>query len=346
DLRWGFCSMVEPLITLGFEYHDIKTVPPGSYIITQIEKLPQSINWKKSPLHLEQYFSNGDKYNINELSLSYFNRINELTELLTNSVLKRIPNQKFSIFISGGIDSSILLSLLLKKISDKRINIICVGFPKSSDLEYSLKLAEFLNVEIKAIVLDKKQLLDSIPIVKQLLINRSKAIFNEEMVSPLDLSISIPLYFASKYANTLGDKVAFSGQGADELFIGYKKYYNPPFDNDKRKLIQFLNGDLANISKQNLERDDLISMHSSIELRFPYLDLDIIEWVKNQHLSLFFNNHELRKQILRDIAAKIGLPKFIVERKKKAAQYGSNVMRNLKKESKSFKSLSTYINTI
>ena len=56
---------------------------------------------------------------------------------------------------------------------------------------------------------------------------------------------------------------------------------------------------------------------------------------------------QLRKQILRDIAVDIGLPDIIVNRKKKAAQYGSNVMKNLKKESmKSNKSLIDYIQSV
>ena len=84
----------------------------------------------------------------------------------------------------------------------------------------------------------------------------------------------------------------------------------------------------------NLERDDAVSMANGVELRVPFLDMDIID------LSLDIpgiykikdNEDILRKHILRDVAKSIGVPGYIADRPKKAAQYGSGINKILKKK--------------
>jgi asparagine synthase (glutamine-hydrolysing) len=72
-------------------------------------------------------------------------------------------------------------------------------------------------------------------------------------------------------------------------------------------------------------------MAHSVELRVPYLDLQIINIAMNTPMKYKINdvNDRLRKCILREVAMDLGVPQEIVERPKKAAQYGSGIHKIL-----------------
>ena len=84
----------------------------------------------------------------------------------------------------------------------------------------------------------------------------------------------------------------------------------------------------------NLERDDAVSMANGVELRVPFLDKDIISLALDipARYKIKDSDDLLRKHILRDVAKSIGVPDYIADRPKKAAQYGSGINRILKKK--------------
>jgi asparagine synthase (glutamine-hydrolysing) len=84
----------------------------------------------------------------------------------------------------------------------------------------------------------------------------------------------------------------------------------------------------------NLERDDAVSMANGVELRVPFLDKDIIDLALDIPGIYKIKDNEdiLRKHILRDVAKSIGVPGYIADRPKKAAQYGSGINKILKKK--------------
>ncbi len=75
-------------------------------------------------------------------------------------------------------------------------------------------------------------------------------------------------------------------------------------------------------------------MANSVELRVPYLDLDVVRLALKIPMKYKLNGDEdgLRKCILRSVASDIGVPYEIVRRPKKAAQYGSGVHKILMKK--------------
>jgi asparagine synthase (glutamine-hydrolysing) len=75
-------------------------------------------------------------------------------------------------------------------------------------------------------------------------------------------------------------------------------------------------------------------MAHSVELRVPYLDLQVINRAMDIPIpyKIRDQNDRLRKCILREVAAELNVPWFVVKRPKKAAQYGSGIHQLLIKK--------------
>ena len=67
-----------------------------------------------------------------------------------------------------------------------------------------------------------------------------------------------------------------TGQGADELFGGYRRHEGF-LEQGPEVLDREIYSDLKNISTINLERDDMVTMANSVELRVPFLDKEVIK---------------------------------------------------------------------
>lgn len=142
-----------------------------------------------------------------------------------------------------------------------------------------------------------------------------------EEPNPMNLAIGLPLYFASGLASSDGTRVLLSGQGADELFGGYAKYLERP---------ELMEEDIALISERNLARDDKITMLNGVEGRYPFLALPVVSFALKLPLEAKIVDGT-RKVILRKLALRLGIPEWIAEREKRAAQYGSRAQKLLEK---------------
>ncbi len=219
--------------------------------------------------------------------------------------------KKVGVLFSGGLDSS-LLALLLSKHAD--VTLYTAGAEGSQDIEWARKVSEMMGLELREYVFDIND-------VEKII---SKVVFAIEEPNPMNLAIGIPLYFATKLAREDRCKLLLSGQGADELFGGYLKYLKNP---------EIMEKDLAELGEKNLARDDKIAMLNSVEGRFPFLDLNVVRTALRTPIEFKIRNG-LRKAILREIALKLGLPKEVAYREKKACQYGTNSQKILQKIAK------------
>ncbi len=347
DLK-AFASEKKALWKGGFDDKNIHNLSPGSILYnwklidSEENLINQIINTdfkeiKNNFKEYKDYLDTKDSYEVyKEL----------LTDDLYSAVEKRVENiVNVGLIFSGGVDSTIL-AVLLKKIAENRdekiknnenipsyakplnIRLYSVGVENSQDIQFSKEIAEELNLPLKTIIIDENTVKESIKPVLT-------AIEDDNIMK---LGVGMTIYLAAKAMKEDGIKVALSGQGADELFGGYNRYlkhfeenslFDAYFDLDEE-----IYHDIANMYHVNLERDDAVSMANGVELRVPFLDKDIISLALDIPGKYKIKDNEdlLRKHILRDAAKSIGVPDYIADRPKKAAQYGSGINKILKKK--------------
>ncbi|MCZ2356772.1 MAG: glycosyltransferase [Bacteroidia bacterium] len=231
-----------------------------------------------------------------------------LKEMLVEAVRKRIPkNEKqFGVFLSGGLDSSIIASIVAKHAE----NVIYYTLGNTDDLSYVNLLTKQLNLKIKNVELPKSNELPELI---------DKVVFHTESYNPSIISNGLATYLLSAEAHKDNLKVVLSGEGADELFCGYtiSKNVNEWFEK-RTELIE-------NMHFTELRRLDLASMAHTIEIRCPFLDRKVYSISKNCTAEDLISNFQ-GKQILRK-AFKDELPNEIAERNKMSFDVGSGIRK-------------------
>ena len=237
--------------------------------------------------------------------------------LLINAIAKRIPDCKFGLLFSGGVDS-VFLALILKKLDVDFTCYTCVvdyfGFKEPEDLSYSKKIASDLGLDFKVVKVSLEDVEKTLNILPKVI----------ESNNVTKVSVALPFYFASKQATKDGCKVLFSGLGSEEIFAGYERHKRS-LDINK----ECYSG-LLWLYERDLYRDDLATMINNVELRVPFLDKALVDYCLRVP-SKFKLSENQNKLLLRDIAFEFGLDKEFAYRKKKAAQYGGNFEKTIDK---------------
>lgn len=135
-------------------------------------------------------------------------------ELVQKSVLSRsISDVPLGTFLSGGVDSSIV-SLCLAQQKEKKIDTFSIGFDKKSfdESDKSRLVSKLINSNHHEFIISEKNLTANID---EIILN-----FDE----PFADSSALATYLVSKKTKDYV-KVALTGDGGDEVFGGYNKYY-------------------------------------------------------------------------------------------------------------------------
>lgn len=230
---------------------------------------------------------------------------NRLEELLFGAVRLRIPERKFGLLFSGGIDSS-LIAFVLKELGAEFTCYVAALDEGARDLADAKKAAGELGLTLRCKTIGIDRLEEYLQTVVPLI----------EDSNVVKVGVALPIYAACEMAREDGCKVIFSGLGADELFGGYFRYKRSK-DVNKDGL-----SDIRKMYEQNTYRDDVITMNNNLELRVPYLDRELVDFALKIPAR-----HKIRGQrdkiVLRELAEKLGVDHDTAHRKKRAAQYGS-----------------------
>ena len=149
----------------------------------------------------------------------------KLLETLHEAVqLRLISDVPLGAFLSGGVDSSSIVALMTN-ITRQSMMTSSIGFEEEefNELGYAKKVAELYKTHHFETVVKP----DALDIIQKLIWH-----FDE----PFADSSAVPTYYVSKIARQ-HVTVALSGDGGDEAFAGYRRYY---FDVQENKVRAFL----------------------------------------------------------------------------------------------------------
>lgn len=140
---------------------------------------------------------------------------NDIHRLLEESVFKRLPSDiPTAALLSGGIDSAMISAVAARQ--GRKLHTFTLGYDEYGNYDERGAAAEtaeelgLLHTEIILTRRDFEEHLDDV--LKQ---------FDE----PLNDPAALPLYWLLKHVAEQGYKVVFSGEGADEIFLGYRQYF-------------------------------------------------------------------------------------------------------------------------
>jgi len=116
------------------------------------------------------------------------------------------------VFLSGGIDSTGLAALMASMVKEP-IRSFAVGFsePEGNELAYARLAARSIGAEHREVIVSPTEFFSALP----------RLVWHED--EPIRFPSSVPLYFVSRLARD-HVKVVLTGEGADELFLGYERY--------------------------------------------------------------------------------------------------------------------------
>lgn len=199
-------SAIDAYLTYGY-------VPAPQTAFRQVFKLPPAhyltLNAASGEIKVERYWS-----------LNYLpkQRIDEaqaceaLREKLTAAVrLRMISDVPLGAFLSGGIDSSIVVGLMAK-LSDRPVKTFSIGFKEAAynELDHARRIAQLWGTDHHEFVVEP----DALNILSRLVRHYGE---------PYADSSALPTFYVSQMTRQ-HVTVALNGDGGDESFAGYERY--------------------------------------------------------------------------------------------------------------------------
>ena len=191
-------------------YRHIKKLTQGTYIAIKAGAGVQSCR----PVVYWSALDKAQQGALHPLTCTYDEAVDKLDQLLQAAVRRRmIADVEPGALLSGGIDSSLVVSLMQRQ-SARPVKTFSIGFHEQAYNEagHAGKIARYLATDHAELYVTPKQCRDVIPLLPRM--------YDEPFA---DVS-QIPTYLVSRLAREKV-KVVLSGDGGDELFAGYTRYF-------------------------------------------------------------------------------------------------------------------------
>ncbi len=183
-------------------FKGIRKLLPGHFMVVG----------KNSKIKEEKYWELDYSSKIEDLSREEIKK--KVVVLLQEAIKKRlISDVPLGVFLSGGVDSSIVVALMTKIISPSQIQAFSIGFKEKGfdESPYAKLVAKHLGIDHHLKIFSQEEISEQVLKIVQFL--------DEPMADPSLLPTLLLSSFTQK-----GVKVALSGDGGDENFAGYPKY--------------------------------------------------------------------------------------------------------------------------
>jgi asparagine synthase (glutamine-hydrolysing) len=245
--------------------------------------------------------------------------------LLLESTRKRVSDlEAVAVAFSGGVDSSVVAVLAENVGLD--VHLVSVGLENQSEVLFAEEAAEALDLPLYLQTYTVSELEQTLAEVLWLI----------EEPHVINACIAVPFLWLAETASKLGYPVLLAGQGADELFGGYQRYLTEYEKSGAEAVEQKMFHDIENAYRANFQRDNQVCSYHGVELRLPFIDRDVVDFVLRLPLRLKINSvdDKLRKRVLRRVARNLEIPSFMADKRKKAVQYTTGVTKALQRLAK------------
>jgi asparagine synthase (glutamine-hydrolysing) len=245
-------------------FENIFKLLPGHYLI-----------YSNGEFRTERYWDLTRKYHTSNSRPE--NLVDEFEHILQESVKMRLMSEvPLGVFLSGGIDSSVIVALM-SKVSNSTIKTFSVGYTQGSginEFNYARLASNEFRTEHHEVSISSQDFFDFVP----------RLVWHLD--EPISDPTTIPLFYLSQFAKQ-HVTVVLSGEGADEILAGYHIYKKMLLMEKFRKLPVFLRNDVfLNLLELFPSSDKLRNyIHSA---RLP---LDTRYW----GVSRVFNQYSLQK---------------------------------------------------
>lgn len=184
-------------------YEGVKTLLPASSLLFKDNTARTKKYWSPYPAHVRR-------------DIKYKNAAMELSGLIEDAVrMQLISDVPLGTLCSGGLDSS-LVTAHAARLTGRPINTFSVGFDEDDydETRYAQAVAKKYGARHHEIKLRNREFADLLP----------KMIWQND--EPLNFANSIQIYAVSRLAKEYVT-VVLTGEGSDELFAGYPRYFIP-----------------------------------------------------------------------------------------------------------------------
>jgi len=192
-------------------FSDINCLEPGEYLRITVSTVEKKVYWDPARFIDEQKTDRGEEYYLGQLK-----------ELIESSVTYRLVSDvPVGAYLSGGVDSSGLVAAMATG-SAEPINTFTIGFNSKgfNEFEYAREVAEQYGTNHHEIEQSSEDYFSS---MRELIGYKG---------APLAVPNEVPIW---KLSRRLKDyiTVVLSGEGADELFMGYGRIFRSAYDYER-----------------------------------------------------------------------------------------------------------------
>jgi asparagine synthase (glutamine-hydrolysing) len=206
------------------DYLSLGYIPAPKSVFKQIRKLPQAhyAVVTRDDVRIEPYWDLECRPVRDETPEAFGE---EIVATLREAVkLRMISEVPLGAFLSGGIDSSAVVGLM-SQVSSTPVKTSSISFSVAQydESSYARRVAELFSTEHHEYTVSP----EAVPIIEKL---------SWHYDEPFADASAVPTYYVSKTARE-NVTVALSGDGGDENFAGYRRYFYDRRENRLRRLI-------------------------------------------------------------------------------------------------------------
>ncbi len=243
--------------------------------------------------------------------------IPELAAVLKKSIEASLE-ERVAVAFSGGVDSSLVAQVAK---THAEVELFSCGTEQSEDLFYAEHAARLMSLPLYKSVVSEEEILD--------IYNKCYQIVPNDL---LKVELLVPVYKIAQEARARDHEVVLFGSATEELFVGYERYYR--YQEEGKDLDTLLREEFKTLVNREISWIKRVCYKMNLQARFPFYNEELAEFVFAIPLDLRMEEKELKKGVLREAARLLGVPTMIVNRKKRAMQYGSGIHKILLKNAK------------